>query len=721
VSSRRGELPLGSEAPSTGGWTSAASPDPGLPAERSPPEDVRAARESEARYHRFFEESFDGLFITTPSGRFLDVNRKCVAMFGYGSKREMLALDLARDLYADPGARERLLAGVDAAGTGEFDAVVKRKGGEKMLAHFSLTAERDESGATRCYRGVARDVTAQRREEQVREARLRLLEIAARRPYAEFLTATLDELEALTGSGLGFYHLVDADQRTLTFQGWSTSTLRAMKISLAAGSHHSLGDAGVWADCARERRAVVHNDYPSLPHRKGLPEGHAPVSRELVVPVFRGGAIQAIVGMGNKETDYDASDVEVVSRLADLTWDIANRKRAEEESKRLEEQLRQSQKLEAVGRLAGGVAHDFNNILAVINGCADLALDGLAEGDPMREDLVEIRDAGQRAATLTRQLLAFARKQILQPEVLSLNDVVAEAEKMLRRLVGEDVELHTRLASDLGSTVADRSEMEQVIVNLVVNSRDAMPRGGKVTLETSNVELEEPYTRTHPEARPGPYVCLAVSDTGCGMDAETVSRIFEPFFTTKEPGKGTGLGLPTVYGIVRQSGGTVGVYSEPGRGTTVRVYLPRKTAPADAAERHPRSVEELRGHETVLVVEDQQELRGVVERVLRGLGYRVLAAGRAEDALVVSRNEPGEIHLLLTDVVMPGLGGPGLVQALAGARPGMRVLYMSGYSDDAVVKHGILAKEARFLAKPFGASNLAVAVRCALDEPAPAR
>jgi PAS domain S-box-containing protein len=384
------------------------------------------------------------------------------------------------------------------------------------------------------------------------------------------------------------------------------------------------------------------------------------------------------------------------------------------EHKRLEDHLRQSQKMDAVGQLAGGVAHDFNNLLTVITGYGDLALASLPTDHPARAQVAEMVAAGQRAATLTRQLLAFSRKQVLAPKVFDLNRVVAETEKMLRRVIGEDIALATALQPGVGHVRADPGQIEQVVLNLALNARDAMPTGGRLTIETRDVELDESYARTNSEVRPGRYVLLAVSDTGCGMTEEVKRHVFEPFFTTKGPGKGTGLGLATVYGVVKQSGGSVKVYSESGVGTTFKVYLPRVELPVTVGQSTPPQFLP-RGAETVLVAEDDAGVRGLTCLALRGFGYEVLEAGNGEDAVQVLDAHPGPIHLLLTDVVMPGMGGRVLAERVAARHPEARVLYVSGYTDDAVVRHGILEEQVEFLAKPFTPLVLACKVRNVLD------
>jgi PAS domain S-box-containing protein len=386
------------------------------------------------------------------------------------------------------------------------------------------------------------------------------------------------------------------------------------------------------------------------------------------------------------------------------------------ERNRLDEQLRQAQKMEGIGLLAGGIAHDFNNLLTVILGRTALMLGRLEADDRSRRDVQLIQKTAERAATLTRQLLAFSRKQVLQPAVVNLNGVVADLEPMLHRLIGEDVAIATRLAVTLDQVKVDRGQIEQVIVNLVVNARDAMPDGGRLTVETANATLDESYARDYATA-PGAYVMLAVSDTGVGMSADVQRRLFEPFFTTKGPGKGTGLGLATVYGIVKQSGGNIGVYSELGMGTTFRVYLPRVDGAVPAPHAPDGPALPGPGSETLLLVEDEASLRDLAREVLESFGYAVIEAAGPEEALERSRAHPGVIHLLVTDVVMPQMNGRQLAAVLREERPEMRVLYMSGYTDDAIVRHGVLDSRTPFLAKPFTPEGLGRKIREVLEAP----
>jgi two-component system cell cycle sensor histidine kinase/response regulator CckA len=374
--------------------------------------------------------------------------------------------------------------------------------------------------------------------------------------------------------------------------------------------------------------------------------------------------------------------------------------------KQLEQQFNQAQKLEAIGRLAAGVAHDFNNLLTAIIGYAELLRLELSQGDALESPLQEIIKAGQRAAALTQQLLAFSRKQMLQPKPLNLNDVVGEMEEMLHRLISEDIQISVLLTPDLGAALADPVQIEQIILNLVINARDALPRGGQITLETANVLLDEGYSQSHPEVTPGPYVMLAVTDNGEGMDAQTKARIFDPFFTTKEVGQGTGLGLSSVYGIVKQSDGHIWVYSEPGLGTTFKVYLPRMEADSEPLHVEAAPGELPRGWETVLVVEDEEAVRTLIIQALKKSGYTVLAAPQGEEALAVCAGHPGPVHLLLADVILPKINGPELAAQLKTTYPELQVLFMSGYSDNTVFHHGVLDAEVNFLQKPFSVESL---------------
>ncbi len=436
-----------------------------------------------------------------------------------------------------------------------------------------------------------------------------------------------------------------------------------------------------------------------------------------------GQAVHSEYRLRHKDGSYHWMSVTAINLLNHPTiggvvaqhHDITELRHTADALRNSEDQLRQSQKMDAVGRLAGGIAHDFNNLLSVILSCAGMAAEDLPADDPTRADLEEIRKAGERAAELTRQMLTFSRQQVLNPHVIEPNQLVTNVHKMLTRVIGEDIELKVLLKPKLDKISADAGQIEQVIMNLVVNARDAMPTGGKLTIETSNVWLDEAYAQEHLGVTPGPHVMIAVSDTGCGMDKATQARIFEPFFSTKAVGKGTGLGLSTVFGIVKQSGGSIWVYSEPGNGTTFKIFLPSAEGTVQLPVVARPDTVELRGTETILLVEDEDQVRGVASGILKRRGYHVIEARSSGEALLLSEKHPVNIELLLTDVVMPTMNGRELADRIRLMRAGIRILYMSGYTDNVIVHHGVLNSGAAFLQKPFTPESLARSVRQVLD------
>ncbi len=455
---------------------------------------------------------------------------------------------------------------------------------------------------------------------------------------------------------------------------------------------------------------IVHPDFRDLVRDRGLARQHGedvPSRYELKISTKAGE--ERWIDITAARTVFDGE----WSGLATV-FDITEQKEAAQALLTSEAHLRQSQKMEAVGQLAGGIAHDFNNLLTVIHGYAELLAASLPETDPHRADVDEITRAAERAAALTRQLLAFSRKQILAPRVLRLGDVVAGLVPMLRRVISETIDLQT-ITTEGGQVKVDAGQLEQVLMNLAVNARDAMPTGGRLTIETADVSLDEHYARHHPSARPGPHVVLAVGDTGHGMDATTQSRVFEPFFTTKPQGQGTGLGLATVYGIVKQSGGHIWVYSEVGRGTTFKVYLPRTEEPAQAVQARPVAVSNLRGTETVLLIEDEDMVRNFVEKMLSRHGYTVHAFADPGRAIEFAGSHRATIHLILSDVVLPGMNGRMLATELLRQHPESKMLFMSGYTNDAIVHHGVLDVGTWFVQKPFTAQALVQRVRDILD------
>ena len=468
-------------------------------------------------------------------------------------------------------------------------------------------------------------------------------------------------------------------------------------------------------------------------HPDAIPE-HAEAVRRLghrgalVVPAKIGDRVVGVLSfLTRREQGFSVEDLAIATAFASHAAIALENSRLLHESRRAYDelaqtqgQLEQAQKMDAIGRLAGGVAHDFNNLLTVILGRTEMLLQPLPPENPMRRGIELIQRTAGRAADLTRQLLAFSRKQVLEATVLDLNAVAADMRDMLGRLIGEDIALVTSPSLELGRVKADRGQIEQVVMNLAVNARDAMPQGGRLIIETQNVDLDAEYVRRHVGARPGPHVMLAVSDSGVGIPREIERHIFEPFFTTKEPGKGTGLGLATVYGIVKQSGGYIECDSEPGRGTTFRIYLPRVDVPAPGVERLGRPADAAGGTETILLVEDEEGVRELARDILRATGYTVIEARDGAEALLLSERHQGPLDLLLTDVVMPRMSGRELAERLTSLRPDLSVLYMSGYTDDAVIRHGVLGAGTAFLQKPFTPAILVDRVRETLDLSRPA-
>ncbi len=628
-----------------------------------------AARESESANRFLFEGSPIPLLVfDAETLDLLAVNDAALRLYGY-AHGELLLMKIS-DLRIDTGD----LAGATLAAPGEPEsggtACHRRKDGSRFFAEYASRAF--VFGGRDARIAVITDVTARRDAEEMRA----LLAAVVQSSNDAIVSKGLDgPITSWNGAAERLF-------------GYSAAEAIGQPLSLIVPPDR-LDEVRALLDRVASGERVDHLE--TVRRRK---DGTDVVVSASLAPIL------------------DVSGKVVGSSVT--VRDLTSQRKAEEALRSTEEQLRHAQKMEAVGRLAGGIAHDFNNVLSVILSYGEMILGSAKPGDPTRSDVEEICKAALRAADLTRQLLTFSRKQIVAPKVLDLNVVLVGMDKMVRRILGEDIALISVPAQELGRVLADPSNIEQVIMNLVVNARDAMPTGGKLTIETGNVDLDGEYAREHLGATPGPHVMLAVSDTGVGMDSATQARAFEPFFTTKEAGKGTGLGLSTVFGIAQQSGGCVWVYSEPGNGTTFKVYLPRIDAEADLAGQSSPPVD-LRGSETILLVEDQEQVRVVARSILERNGYRVIVAHDAADALVLCEKHPGTIHLMLTDVVMPEMSGAELAKRLAVPRPEMKVLCMSGYTDDCIVRHGVLESGMAFLQKPFTSESLARRLREVLD------
>jgi PAS domain S-box-containing protein len=615
---------------------------------------------AEQRYRLLFERSLAGVIRTTLDGRILDCNLASAHIFGYATCEELIASPIT-DRYFDPEDRNAFIAALQSMNSlTNFEECLRRKDGSKVWLLGSANLVEGKGGAPTVNEVTFVDITERKHAEEI---------------FRKAFNANPEPITIATNSE-GRY--IDVNESFLRVTGYSREEVIG---------HTSL-EIKFW-ECLEDRARLI-----------GMLRKHGSV-RDLEIE-YRTKSGEKRIALDSAEAIDIAGQECNIGILRDIT-----------EQKSLEKQLRQTQKMEAIGKLSGGIAHDFNNLLCVIIGYSEILEQRLPPGDPLHKECLQINKAGQSAASLTRQLLAFSRQQVLEPRVLDLNGIVLNVEKMLRRLIGEHIDLRTNLDHALGCVKADQSQIEQVIINLAVNARDAMTHGGKLMIETANVDLDEDYARRHPPQLPGPYVLLSVADTGIGMDAETQARIFEPFFTTKEVGKGTGLGLSTVYGVVRQSGGHIWVYSELGQGTTFKIYLPRVGQTARLHQPTAAPADSMRGAESILLVEDEKALRGLTRSLLEDSGYTVLEAELPEAATEIALRHGGPIHLLLTDMVMPGMNGRALAANLAAIRPEMKVVYMSGYT--AFTHAGLADSDIAVLAKPFTREALLRKVRETLE------
>jgi two-component system cell cycle sensor histidine kinase/response regulator CckA len=635
-------------------------------------------RESEKRYRALFEGSRDAIYITVREGEIVDANQSMIDLFGY-SREEIIGLN-ARKTYVYPEDRKKFQQEIEHKGyVRDYEIKLRKKDGTEMVCLLTATVRRANDGNIVGYQGILRDITEHKQVlNELHTEKQRFQTLSENAPFGMVM---IDKEGAFRYINPKFRELFGYDLndvpngKTWFRKAYPDTSYRHDVIS-------------TWIN---DLESFNPGDKRSRTFTVTCKDGTEKIINFIPVQLDMGENLMACE-------------------------DITERKRTEMEMAALQEQLRQSQKMEAIGRLAGGIAHDFNNLLTVIRGYGQLLLVEHKEGTSLEGSIEQIKQAADQAADLTRQLLAFSRRQLMEMRVLDLNTVLRNLDKMLRRVLGEDVKLVTLLAEDLGRVKTDPGQMEQVVMNLAVNARDAMPSGGRLTIETANVELDEAYARAHISVPPGRYVMLAVSDTGVGMTQEVKERAFDPFFTTKEKGKGTGLGLSTVYGIVKQSGGNIWVYSELGKGTTFKIYLQRVDEPLEELREKMVGEELPRGKETVLVVEDEEKVRKLIVEILGRQGYRVLEASHGDEALLIHEKQDGPIHLILVDVVMPGMSGSKLAKRLASLRPETKILYMSGYTDNAIVHHGVLARGVNYIQKPFTMDGLTRKVREVLDK-----
>jgi PAS domain S-box-containing protein len=695
-----------------------------------------ALRESEERFRQLTENIREVFWLRTPDlGEMLYISTAYESIWG----QSLESLYQAPHSFIEaihPEDRLQVAKQIEQTWGQGFEVeyrIIKPDGSERLIWDRGFPIK-DEMGRVYRIAGIAEDITERKHAEE----RLRAADRRAVEEY-ERLLDRLANLALMFGTardlltiyrGLRDFSLSLTPSFALVICLYD-ETRKARKIDYCYlhGTEADISDvmpvpvgSGPAGRAIQTGKVIISNDYFNEIIRRnpvsiGFEEVSAPPQSALIAPMtIMGRTIGTIEVQSYELAAYTREHAVAIQMAANLAANGIENVRLLNLEREREEQLRQSQKMEAVGRLAGGIAHDFNNLLTAINGYSELTMLQLKPEDPLLHNIEEIKKAGDRAASLTRQLLAFSRKQVLQPKVIDLNLLVAEIEKMLRRLIGEDIDLQTVLHAGLGNIKADPGQIEQVIMNLVVNARDAMPQGGKLTIETENVYFDEKFAEQHIATNPGPYVMLAVSDTGIGMDEQTQARIFEPFFTTKEIGKGTGLGLSTVYGIVKQSGGDVWVYTEVGQGTTFKVYLPRIDEGVKEYRRIVEDEDSLQGTETILLAEDEEMVRKLSARVLEMYGYKVLEAANGGMAFLICERHQEKIDLLLTDVIMPEMSGRELADRLSPLRPEMKVLFMSGYTDDAIVHQGVLDEDENFIQKPFAPSALAQKVREVLDK-----
>ncbi|MEN6534381.1 MAG: response regulator [Bryobacteraceae bacterium] len=691
--------------------------------------DVTAEKEAVDQFRKLsgaVEQSPVSVVLSNASAKVEYVNPRFTELTGFTI--EDLAGKDPQFLHAADDPPETFRAIHETAGAGRVwrgEIRSRKKNGEAFWESATISPIKDTRGVITHFLAVKEDISRRKRMEEeiawqsrinasMAEMSRNLVSLVS---YEEISEAILKQALLHTGSRHGFVGYLDAQTGAFMVPTLSIDAYAACEIDPPRAVFKEF--SGIWGWVLKNKAPLLTNNPAADPRSCGVPHGHVAIKRFLGVPCILGEEVLGMIAVANADVDYADREQGVLKRLAAIYTMAIERKRREDEHAHIQEQLRQSQKLEAIGQLAGGVAHDFNNLLTIINGYSDLALSRLDPKDPLCKELTEIRKAGERAASLTKQLLAFSRRQLLAPELIDLNTVVTGMEDMLRRVIGGRIDLVTVLEPDLGSVRADPGQIQQVIMNLAVNARDAMPNGGLLTVHTRNVELDEQYVIDHGAVKPGLYVMIAVSDTGIGMDEVTRNRIFEPFFTTKEQGKGTGLGLPTVYGIVKQSGGYVWVYSQPGLGTTMKVYLPRYEGSAEKSQARSAKVELPKGSETVLLVEDEDGVRALAGAVLRSCGYNVLEATSGDEGLQVSERYGGAIHVMITDLVMPGLTGSELASRITAIRPRMKVLLMSGYSGVQGTPNPSVPAGSAFLQKPFSRNALASKLRELLDGPAP--
>jgi PAS domain S-box-containing protein len=678
-----------------------------------------ALRESGERYRSIYENAIEGIYQSTPAGRFISINPSMARMFGYESPGEMVVsiTDIATQFYADPEDRERFTSLLDRQGKiDQFEYRARHKEGNVLWISVSARVVRNERGHIVYYEGRIQDITARKQAEQqniLNEARLesllRINEYPAENIPA-LLDSALNEAITLTGSRIGYIYFYDEESGEFTLNTWSREVMQQCTVA-EPQTVYQLDKTGIWGEAVRQARPIMVNDFAAPnPLKKGLPHGHAPLSRFLTIPVFSGDRIVAVVGVANKQDAYNDSDVRQLTLMMDAVWKIVLRRRSEEEQEKLKEELDHARRLESIGTLAGGIAHDFNNLLMGIQGHASLMR--LDPSHRHHDRLKHIEELVISASDLTGQLLGFARGGRYEVRPTNMNDVVEKTASLFGR-TRKEITVYRKLNKTLWAAEVDRTQMEQVLMNLFVNAWHAMPGGGEMFLQTDNVLVGQENALAV-VLTPGRYVKISVMDTGTGMDAQTRERIFDPFFTTRGMGRGTGLGLATVYGIIKGHGGRIDVSSEPGHGTTFEIYMP--ATDKAVTDMQTTSEEEVpQGEETILLVDDEPIILDVARELLAFLGYRVHCAESGQEAVAVYHEKKDEIDLVILDMIMPGISGGETFDRLRALNPRVKVLLSSGYSVDGRAREILDRGCNGFLQKPFQLKQIAREVRAILD------
>lgn len=614
-------------------------------------------------------------------------------------------------------------AAIAALKLGAAGYIAKRDGYLEQLV-CTIDSAMESQSVLRLNQQLQLELTRRMKTEadlRVSQVRLEALWNLSRLDKVDSETANrqiVDSITMMTRSKYTYYGIIDRAESVATKLWYGGEAIETYAAS-DAPMQFSITVAGLWAEALKQRVPFVRNDF-ALPHpaKNRLPEGHVPITRCMVVPYVSGGKVVAVVVVANRDTDYEQADVDQTQAFLSGVYALLERKRAKQEREQLREQLQAAQKMEAIALLAGSVAHDFNNLLAVILGFTEIALEKLGKDDSTHSNLLQVQKAGEQAAAITSQLLAFSRKQVLQPKLLSLNDNLINLEELIQRIAGDDTVVTLMLEPKLGLTLIDSGRVDQVVANLVVNARDAMPRGGRLTIETANVALIAGVAALYEDAKPGRYVLMSITDSGCGMDRATQARLFEPFFTTKEKGKGTGLGLATVHGIVKQSGGFITVHSELGQGTTLKLFFPCRSPGAAPEPLVSLTSTSPTGTETILVVDDTEEICALAESILSAAGYTVVTASTGVEALEICASHQYKIALALVDVMMPSMSGKELADRLAVEYPAILILFISGYAGEELGPPEALNRDIQFLQKPFSSRQITRKVREVLDSQA---